>query len=423
MRFSRFITVGSVVGILAGFALGILASLYPSAAFDALGAVASPVGQAWTKSLLLVVVPLIVCYLVLAASGDAVRDVAAVGGVSLAVFAAMMVFAAGYTLLFAPWFIARTPGDAGALAQVVADAGEMPIDPLSTGTVGPGFAESLVAMIPDNVFGAAAEGDLIGLILVSVLFGLALSRIGPRKEAVLDVVKGLRDAVLVATYWVLLAIPVAAFALAYDAAFRTGLEIAGVLGYYILFHIGLLIGMILLHYPAAGLLLRGETGAFARSVWVAQGVAASTRSSLASVPALLRGAEEHLKLPEDVVALTPSLGASTFKMNTLISSTIKLLFLAYVYGVTLEFSFILLFIGVQIITSPSVPGIPSGGYVMTLPLYVAVGIPVEGVIFLKALDGIPDIFKTVLNSTSYQFSAIVVARLRGWRLNLPGSAG
>jgi Na+/H+-dicarboxylate symporter len=76
---------------------------------------------------------------------------------------------------------------------------------------------------------------------------------------------------------------------------------------------------------------------------------------------------------------------------------------------------LLVFVGTQILTSPSVPGIPSGGYVMTLPLYVAVGIPVEGVILLKALDGVPDIFKTLLNATSYLTSAIVVARLTGWK--------
>jgi Na+/H+-dicarboxylate symporter len=114
-----------------------------------------------------------------------------------------------------------------------------------------------------------------------------------------------------------------------------------------------------------------------------------------------------------VVSLSLPLGASTFKMNTLVSSFLKLLFLAHLYGVALGPTFLLVFIGTQILTSPSVPGIPSGGYVMTLPLYVAVGIPVEGVVLLKALDGVPDIFKTMLNATAYMASAVVVARLVG----------
>jgi Na+/H+-dicarboxylate symporter len=415
IRYPKFITVGSVVGILAGFGLGILASLYPSAVFDGIGAVASPVGQAWTRSLLLVVVPLVVCYLVLAASGEGVRDVAAVGGVSLAVFLGMMLSAAAFTLSLGPWLLARTPGEPGTIARAVSEMGDMGIQPVSPEGAAPGLGESLVAMIPDSVFGAAARGDLIGLILVSVLFGLALSRIGDRREVVLEFVRGIRDAVLVATHWVLLAIPFAAFALAFDVGSKAGVEIAGILGYYMLVHIGLLITLTLLLYPAAAVLLKGGVTRFARSVWIAQGVAASTRSSLASVPALVEGAEKHLELPDDVVALTLPLGASTFKMNTLVSTVLKVIFLAHIYGLTLEPTFIAMFIGVQIVTSPSVPGIPSGGYVMTLPLYVAAGIPVEGVIFLKALDGIPDIFKTVLNSTSYQFSGVVVARVRGWR--------
>ena len=134
----------------------------------------------------------------------------------------------------------------------------------------------------------------------------------------------------------------------------------------------------------------------------------STRSSLASLPALMKSARDQLRLPEDVVGLSLPLAASTFKMNTLVSATFKLLFLAHLYGIGLDPAFILLFIGTQILLSPGVPGIPSGGYVMTLPLYVAVGIPVEGVILLKAMDGLPDIFKTMLNSTAYSSPSATV---------------
>jgi len=214
---------------------------------------------------------------------------------------------------------------------------------------------------------------------------------------------------------VILALPVGAFALAFDVAARTGLTLAGVIGYYLLVHIGLLIGMVLLLYPFTALVAGGGMVEFARAVWPAQGVAMSTRSSMASLPALLKGARDPLELPDDVVGLTLPLGASTFKMNTLVSSFFKLLFLAHLYGVGLDPAFMVLFVGTQILTSPSVPGIPSGGYVMTLPLYVAVGIPVEGVILLKAMDGVPDIFKTLLNTTGYMSAAVVVARISGWK--------
>ncbi len=414
-EFPKYLTVGAVVGILLGFGLGALAHLHPVPVFEWIGSMAGPLGLVWTKALLLVVVPLIVCFLVLAAAGDGVKQTATIGGVSLAVFTAMMVFSAAFTLVLGTASLRRAPADEGAFARAVEEAGDLGLPSVGGAEGGVGLGERLVAMVPDNIFEAAANGDLIALILVSALFGFAVSKIGPQKEQVLSFVRALRDAVFMATYWVILALPVGAFALAYDVASRTGLALAGILGYYLVVHIGLLIALLILLYPFTALVAGGGLRVFARAVWPAQGVAISTRSSLASVPALMKGARNPMNLPEDVVGISLPLGASTFKMNTLVSSFFKLLFLAHLYGISLDPAFLLLFVGTQVLTSPGVPGIPSGGYVMTLPLYVAVGIPVEGVILLKAMDGVPDLFKTCLNSTAYMSAAVVVARTQGWR--------
>lgn len=423
VEFPRFLALASVLGLLLGFLLGGLANAFPAPVWDWVSAVAGPLGQAWIKALLLVVVPLIVCYLVLAAAGEGVRHAAQVGGVSLAIFAAMMVASAAYTLILSPPLLERTPGDLESFSRALAEMDQLGITPDVVAEAPAGLGDRLVAMIPDNLFEAAANGDLIGLILVSVMFGLAVSRIGPRREEILGLVRAVRDAVFVATYWVILAIPVGAFALAFEIASKTGVVLAGVLGYYLLVHLGLLIGLLLVLYPVTVLFGRVGVGAFSKAVWPAQGVAMSTRSSLASLPALMKGAKDRLRLPEEVVGLSLPLAASTFKMNTLVSATFKLLFLAHIYGIGLEFPFILFFIGTQILLSPGVPGIPSGGYVMTFPLYVAVGIPLEGVILLKAMDGIPDIFKTLLNSTAYMSAAVFVGRTRGWRSGDSGADG
>jgi Na+/H+-dicarboxylate symporter len=415
VEFPRHLALASVLGLLLGFALGGLANAYPAPAWDAVAAVAGPVGQAWIRALLLVVVPLIVCYLILAAAGESIRHAAKVGGASLLIFTGMMVAAAAFTLALAPPLLERTPGDLESFSQALAEMDQLGIVPDPVAEVSVGWGDRLVAMIPANLFEAAANGDLIGLILVSVVFGLAVSRIGPQRDSILRLVRAMRDAVFVVTYWVILAIPVGAFALAFEIASRTGVVLAGVIGYYLVVHLGLLIGLFLLLYPITHLVGGGGMGVFARAVWPAQGVAMSTRSSLASLPALMKGARDHLRLPDEVVGMSLPLAASTFKMNTLVSAMFKFLFLARLYGIEPGFSYILLFAGPQILLSPGVPGIPSGGYVMTFPLYVAVGIPLEGVILLKAMDGIPDIFKTLLNTTAYMSAAVFVGRTRGWK--------
>jgi len=190
--------VGAVVGIVLGFGLGALANLHPAPLLTWLGTVAAPVGQLWTRALLLVVVPLIVCFLVLAASGDGVKRAAKVGGVSLAVFTAMMVASAFYTLFLGVPLLKGTPADAGAFARAVAEAGSLGIPAVEPAAT-PGFGQTLVALVPDNIFRAAADGNLMALIVVSILFGFALAHVGPQKESILALVRAVRDAVFMAT--------------------------------------------------------------------------------------------------------------------------------------------------------------------------------------------------------------------------------
>jgi Na+/H+-dicarboxylate symporter len=104
---------------------------------------------------------------------------------------------------------------------------------------------------------------------------------------------------------------------------------------------------------------------------------------------------------------------SSFKPNRAVSSMGKLLFLTHVYQVPMGPEFVLLFAGMLILLSFSSPGIPSGGFLTTLPFYLAAGIPVEAVVLLRAVDAIPDVFKTVVNVTGDLAIAVLAHRVVG----------
>jgi proton glutamate symport protein len=166
-------------------------------------------------------------------------------------------------------------------------------------------------------------------------------------------------------------------------------------------------------YPLAALLGRVSIARLAHALAPAQIVAASTRSSLASLPALIEGAERRLGLPGPVTGLVLPLAVATFKLNRTVSSTAKLMFLAHVYGIPLDPGQIGVFVATVLLISFSTPGIPSAGTLTTLPVYLSFGIPIEGILVLNAVDAIPDIFKTVLNVTGDMSAAAMVARFAG----------
>jgi proton glutamate symport protein len=141
-------------------------------------------------------------------------------------------------------------------------------------------------------------------------------------------------------------------------------------------------------------------------------VAVSTRSSIASLPALLDGARRKLDVPPPVLGFALPFAVSAFKVNRTISGPLSMMFLAYWYDIDLQATQILAFVVTVMIMSFSSPGIPSGGDTMkTLPAYLAAGIPLEGVIMVKAVDVIPDIFKTLVNVTGYMTVAVSLGRL------------
>lgn len=144
-------------------------------------------------------------------------------------------------------------------------------------------------------------------------------------------------------------------------------------------------------------------------------VAISTRSSLATLPSLLESVKS-LRLSDSISSFVLPLSVSTFKVHRTISDSVELFFLAHLFGISLEVTDVATFFFMALILSFSSAGIPSGGFgLSTLPAFLAIGIPMEGVLLLAAVDIIPDVFKTVLNVTGDMSATAVVARLVGSR--------
>jgi Na+/H+-dicarboxylate symporter len=259
--------------------------------------------------------------------------------------------------------------------------------------------------------GAIADGAMLPFIIFTLLFSLAAARIAKEhRDALTGFFKAVSETMLVLIGWILDLAPIGVFALALSLGANMGLNAAGAILYYVILHSALCIVLTLLVYPLAvfggGMSLKEFSGASLP----AQAVAFSSRSSLASLPPALEEAENRLKLPSAINSFLLPLGFSTFRITAPVPMIVGAYFIAYFYGIDLEFIHLLTMVATSLLASFTVPGVPGGGVIAAVPVLEAVGLPVAGIGILLAVDTIPDIFRTTGNVTANVGAAVVLAR-------------
>jgi Na+/H+-dicarboxylate symporter len=265
--------------------------------------------------------------------------------------------------------------------------------------------------VPTNPVKAAADGAMLPLVVFASAFALALLTVTPdRREAVIAFFRAVGDAMLTIVRVIIDFAPIGVFALMLPVASRTGVAAAGALGYFVAASVIAQTLLIVLLYPVAALVGGVPVLRFARAVFPAQAVAISSSSSLASLPALIDGADRRLCLPPDVTGVVLPLAVSSFKIGAPVLWMVAVIFLARFYGVSLAPTQLLVVSLTALLTSFSTPGVPHGWLLVISPLVVSMGIPPEGIGLLIAVDTIPDIFGTTVNVTGDMVAAAIVSR-------------
>lgn len=351
------------------------------------------------------VIPLVVSLLVATIVRD--RDLKAVGRMgrqALSIYIAMLAVIALIGLIVAPPLLSRIYVDPASAATLRAAAG-------GVSNQMPTFTAWLVSLMPANPVKAATDGAILPLIIFALLLAMALARSAPEvRNPGGEFFGAVAEAMLVIVKWVLAAAPVGVFALAVPLAMRVGVGVAGASAAFVALHCGMLTGVIALFYPLVGL-MGVSIPRFARAVLPAQLVAFSTRSSVAALPVMIDGAERVLGIPPHIASFALPFGVSVARVNTCASWIASAVFLGKLYGVPLTFGQLALLGAMGIPMSFSVPGIPSAGLFIIAPAFMMIGIPVEGIGILIALDAIPDIFKTSVNVTGQMTAAVILTRL------------
>ena len=369
-----------------------------------------PVGTLWVNAIRMTVIPLVVSLLITGvASADDLRSIARIGGRSLVTFVALLAGTAVVVIPLALAMFQMLPRRLGVMA-LPRGAAEAAGDLAGAGQ-SQTFSAWLSSLLPSNPVAAAASGAMMPLVLFTLLFALAVARTpDPARATLLGFFRALGDAMLTLVRWVVMLAPLGVFALVLPLAVHAGAELAGGIGFYIVVYSAGNLIVTLLLYPVVALVARISMRRFAKAALPAQLIAFSSSSSIASLPALVESAERGLELPNRVTGFVLPLAVSTFKIAAPLSWTVGALFVGWFYGIPLHATAIATIAFAAIFLAFAVPGIPRGAFIMLTPLFLAIGLPVEGIGVLIAVDAIPDTFSTVLNVTGDLAATALVAR-------------
>ena len=366
-----------------------------------------PLGTVWINAIRMPVLPLIVTMLIASIAGS--KDTRQIGTLGARTLAVMLALLSLFAVIMTPLATALLGGLSFDPASTASLREAARFDPSLLQQVS--LREWLLSLVPNNPIRAAADGALLPLVIFSLAYGMALSRVpDPFRETHVRFCQGVADAMATIIRWVVVVAPIGVFALAISVGARLGAAAAGAIIVYILACVVSLAVAIALLYVImvrfGGVSLRE----LAPAILPAQTIAFTSRSSLAALPVLLTDAQEKLRLPPSVAGFVLPLCASIFKPNSPITWPLGAVLVAQLYGVDFSGTNLVIFAIGSVILSLTVPGIPSGGFFVQAPLYIAVGLPPEGLGILIAVDFIPDLFKTTLNLTSYAATALLVAR-------------
>lgn len=397
----------TLIGLVAGLAAGVAISLSSWRGAAGFVAAIEPVGTVWVNAIRMTIIPLVVSLLIATIAEEKdTRALGRLGGRAVVLYAVILSTVSLLTFLAArPLFslLRIDAASAAALRGASSASGAVPALP--------SFTSWLVGLVPPNPVRAAVDDAMLPVIVFAVAFAMALARIEPERRAgATALFRGLADAMLVIVGWVLAAAPVGVFCLSVGLAVRVGTGVAGAVALYLALHSGFLAAFAVAMYAVVRIFSDVPLRRFARALIPAQIVAISTRSSVAALPALIDGATRVLRLPMHVSGFALPFGVSVFRLNQAVTWIVSALFVSKLYGVPLSTAQLAFLGACSVPMSFSIPGIPSGGLFIIAPFFVSVGLPIEGMGILLALDAIPDIFKTLLNVTSQMATTVLLAR-------------
>lgn len=388
--------------ILIGMALGLVVGAIMGPKADML----KPIGQIFLNMIGMLILPLIFASMITGITS--IKDPAKLGRVglkTLMLYLTTTAVAIAVGLLFAYVF------KPGLNIGFVPEAATVPAAEYKEVA---GFGEMLFNIIPSNPFKAFASGNILQVIVFAVFVGLAIQFSGKKGEPMLHFFESVAEVMYTLTGLVMKFAPIGVFAIM--------APISGTFGLSILLPLAKLVGTIyaaslmqffLIFSVILIFLCRLNPIRFFKGMVEAIVFAFSTSSSSATVPVTIHCAQHNLGVPKNIACFVIPLG-STINMNgTALFQGIASVFIAQMYGVDLTVQNLIVIVVTATLSAVGTAGIPGAGVFILSIVLKSVGLPLEGIAIIFAIDRLRDMVGTVVNIVGDAVVAVYVAKTEG----------
>jgi len=403
-------------GLLGGVVVGAISKVAGAGSLQAVLIAIEPIGTAFIRLITMVVIPLVVASLFVGITslGD-VRKLGRVGGKTLSYFAVTTVMAATIGLV-----VATLVGVGGGLDAAGRDALTSRVQDQGTAAVNavagaPGFVQTLLEMVPQNLVAAGARGDLLPLIVGVCLFAAAATAVdGEGKRSLVALCQAVNDMAMVVVRWLMQVAPVAVFVLIAATVARSGIALLESLaGYAAAVVLALALHVMLVLLPALRAGARLGVVSFFRSVSDALMLAFSTASSNATLPVSMEAARTRLRVPHSVVGFVLPAGATLNKNGAAVYKAVTAVYVAQLYGLDLHAADLLTIVATSAVAAFAGAGVPGSSLVTTMIVLNAIGLgprAAAGIALVTGIDRPLDMCRTTVNTIGNLVGAAWIGR-------------
>jgi len=308
---------------------------------------------------------------------------------------------------------------------VGADLGfKTPVENLSAVTES--FGSTLINIIPSNIFEALMKGQMLSIIFFAILFGFFITKVDEKPRIlIIDVFNAALDVIMKITLFVIAFTPLGIFSITarvISQQVQMGNEISEVISRLGLYFITVLLGLMvhgLITLPLSVRLIgRANPIKHLKNMATPLLTAFSTSSSNATLPLTMKAVEYEDGVSNKIASFTLPLGATVNMNGTALYECVAVIFIAQAYGIDLTTGQQVVVIFTALLAAIGSAGIPMAGLVMMTIVLNAVGLPLEGIGLILAVDRILDMFRTTINVYGDTCCAVIIAKSEGEKLKI-----
>lgn len=361
-------------------------------------------GTGFLNAIKLIVVPLVFVSIVYAtASLDDLKKIGRIGGKTF-VFYTLTTALAIILALFIGGIL--KPGIGVNLELIKANEVA-----LSSTTTNVNFIDTLLAIIPTNIFTAFTEDNILGIIFFAILLGLSMTMVGEKAKPLLVLFESANEVLLKLVQVIMTFAPYGVFALLSTTFATFGLSaLMPLVKYVLVVLLALALQLLVVYMGMLFFIGKLRPGIFLKKFAPIFNICLSTASSSAALPMALECSEKSFGVSKKVSSFTLPLGSTINMDGTAIMQGISVMFIAQIYGITLGFNDYIMVILSAVLASIGTAGVPGVGMIMLTMVLASVNLPIEGLALIMGVDRIIDMFRTAINVAGDNVCTILIAK-------------